>query len=133
MIFQSWLNEAESLAKGGGIDGGDGKEIHEPYDSDEENEWKKKHKENVQKLKKENNTLAQETDEYLWKRLDELEVEEELDAYLEKQNEKNPSDRADEGDISDAGSQDWSESPGLTVDDDIEQINSEHIDKNIGL
>ena len=115
------------MAKGGGIDGDEGKEICEPYDSDEEKEWRKKHKENVQKFKSEEKTLAQETDEDLWKRFDELEVQEELDAYLEKQNENNPIDSADEGDISDAGSQDWSESPDLT-DDDVEEINAQYID-----
>ena len=78
------MNEAENLAKGGGIDGDQGKEIQEPYDSDEEKQWKEKHKANVKKFninkRKEEVT---ESDRELWQRLDELEVEEELDEYLE--------------------------------------------------
>ena len=124
--------EAESYAKGGGLDGDTGKEIQEPYDSDEEKEWKEQHKESVRKLKVEEKTIVTENDEELWKRLDELEVQEELDAYLEKEKERNENTSEDEADISDAGSKDWSESPGLTDDEDeIDEMSAENSENNI--
>ena len=112
------MDEAENLAKGGGLDGDDGKEIQEPYDSDEEKEWKEKHKQNVKKFKQEEKALIPDNEE-LWKRLDELEIEEELDAYLEQTQGKKLDDSEEEGDISDAGSKDWSESPDLSDEDEI--------------
>ena len=117
------MDEAENLAKGGGIDGDQGKEIREPYDSDEERQWKEKHKENIKKYNINKQTAdVTEDDKELWQRLDELEVQEELDEYLEKEAKEDDGNISiDEDEISDAGSKDWSESPDLSDDEEEEE------------
>ena len=67
-------------------------------------------------------------DEELWKKLDELEIQEELDAYLKskKETKSESSDSANEDEISDAGSEDWSESPNLTDDEEQQKIEDQN-------
>ena len=74
------------------------------------------------KAKKEKHVEDVKDNEELWKRLDELEVQEELDAYLETQQKRKEeqNDVEDEDEISEAGSEDWSQSPDLT-DDEYQQ------------
>ena len=131
MIFQSWFDEAESLAKGGGIDGDQGKEIREPYDSDEERQWNEKHKKNLKKynIGKQNADVT-EDDKELWQTLDELEVQEELDEYLEKEAKEDDNISIDEDEISDAGSNDWSESPDLSDDEGKKEVEDQTLNQN---
>lgn len=71
---------------------GDNQEIIEVHTEDEDKAWREKHKENVRqyKQKKEKNTSddSEITDEELWMRLEELELQEELETEFNSQENK---------------------------------------------
>ncbi|XP_028160982.1 unconventional prefoldin RPB5 interactor-like protein [Ostrinia furnacalis] len=78
-----------------------GQEIVEEYTEEEERKWKIKHRENVRQYKKQSKNKNQEetegiTDEELWNRLEELELQEELENELmtmDKQHESKQIDK----------------------------------------
>ena len=72
-------------------------EITEDYNEDNENEWKKKHRENAKKEKEKEKSLSKEDDD-LWKRLDELEVEEALQEEDGETDSESGCDLSDEDD-----------------------------------
>ena len=161
-LYESWLKEAEQLAFDS--ERGEGNlEIREPYNEEAEAEWRREHRQRVRESKKQN-TDGQDQNQSqgfkdLLRRLDELEVEEELEAHLAKQNHEDseeneealkenmdhfvsslygaPKDRTKKRSVgfaapaSDSES-DLSESPPLTDDDldeDIIAMNAAQPDK----
>ena len=89
-MYKSWQREAEQLGQDENL-----LEIREPYNEEEENKWREKHRDRV-KLEKQQSLSKQaakaniknssnDNDDNFWQRLDELELEEELDAHLEAQ------------------------------------------------
>lgn len=105
-LYESWLREATQLA--GDTEQGQGEiEIREPYDEDEVKRWKEKHKETVRahrekaKEKVDNEKDEDSDEEKLWKRLDELELEEELEEHLARTRTDFDDDDEPESDSSD--------------------------------
>ncbi|KAG6454944.1 hypothetical protein O3G_MSEX008960 [Manduca sexta] len=66
----------------------EGQEIVEVYTEEEDEAWRKKHKENMRKYKQasKNDEQKDVTDEELWQRLEELELQEELENELQEMN-----------------------------------------------
>jgi len=95
-LYKSWLNEADQLGQDENL-----LEIREPYDEKEENKWREKHRERIKEEKMQKLNPAETTqknddnEDSLWQRLDELELEEELEAHLEAQKNKESSDAVD--------------------------------------
>lgn len=88
-MYKSWQREAEQLGQDENL-----LEIREPYNEDEENKWREKHRDRVKQEKQSLSKQAakpnikkssNDNDDNFWQRLDELELEEELDAHLEAQ------------------------------------------------
>ena len=88
-MYKSWQREAEQLGQDENL-----LEIREPYNEDEENKWREKHRDRVKQEKQSLSKQAakpnikkssSDNDDNFWQRLDELELEEELDAHLEAQ------------------------------------------------
>ena len=89
-MYKSWQREAEQLGQDENL-----LEIREPYNEEEENKWREKHRDRVKQEKKQSlskqaakaniKNSSNDNDEKFWQRLDELELEEELDAHLEAQ------------------------------------------------
>ena len=88
-MYKSWQREAEQLGQDENL-----LEIREPYNEEEENKWREKHRDRVKQEKKSLSKQASkpnikissnDNDDSFWQRLDELELEEELDAHLEAQ------------------------------------------------
>lgn len=83
-MYKSWQREAEQLGQDENL-----LEIREPYNEEEENKWREKHRDRVkqekQSLSKQAAKNSSNDDDNFWQRLDELELEEELDAHLEAQ------------------------------------------------
>ena len=80
-LYQSWLQEESKFSSDGT------QEIIEEYDEEREIEWRIAHRERVkaEKINRDQQDFVDEDNSDLWQRLDELELEEELDAHLEKQ------------------------------------------------
>jgi len=123
-LYQSWHSQAHQLKKDS--DSGEGNiEIRESFDENEEKEWRIKHRQRVKEAKiseKETVPDNQEADDDdLWRRLDELELEEEMETY--ESTKKNnleiitEIDEEDDDEISD----DLSESPDLSDDENAQE------------
>jgi len=120
-LFKSWLNEADQLGQDENL-----LEIREPYDEKEENKWREKHRKRLKQARFQASDTADTTKEVddednLWQRLDELELEEELDAHLEAQKNKESSEAKEEEEEDEEGESDWSESPPLSDEDETEE------------
>ena len=89
-MYKSWQREAEQLGQDENL-----LEIREPYNEEEENKWREKHRDRVKQEKQQSlskqaakaniKNSSNDNDDNFWQRLDELELEEELDAHLEAQ------------------------------------------------
>ena len=89
-MYKSWQREAEQLGQDENL-----LEIREPYNEEEENKWREKHRDKVKQEKQQSlskqaakaniKNSSNDNDDNFWQRLDELELEEELDAHLEAQ------------------------------------------------
>merc|ERR1712051_432929 len=89
-MYKSWQHEAEQLGQDENL-----LEIREPYNEEEENKWREKHRDRVKQEKQQSlskqdakaniKNSSNDNDDNFWQRLDELELEEELDAHLEAQ------------------------------------------------
>merc|ERR1719148_461207 len=88
-MYKSWQREAEQLGQDENL-----LEIRELYNEDEENKWREKHRDRVKQEKQSLSKQAakpniknssNDNGDNFWQRLDELELEEELDAHLEAQ------------------------------------------------
>lgn len=114
-LVDSWRRETRQMSR----DAQDGQlEIREPFDEKAEAEWREKHRESLKKVRQTEQTKKETiSDEELWKRLDQLEIEEELDAHMEKTAQL-PDVEDPEEEVSSPDSSDWSESPPLTDDED---------------
>ena len=82
-LFHSWQDESNQLMSDSKL-----REIREPYNEKDEEEWRKKHRERVKaaRLSAQKNSKSEEPDdeeENLWKLLDELEMEEDLKNELQ--------------------------------------------------
>merc|ERR1719312_888503 len=77
-LIEGWQKRAGDIGK----EHDECVDIREEYEEDEEKEWKDKHKENVRK-EKEKGTIKSKEDEDLWRRLEELEVQEALEKEWE--------------------------------------------------
>ena len=81
-LFQSWQDESNQLMSDSKL-----REIREPYNEKDEEEWRKKHREKVKaaKLSQEKNRKSEDEDQEanLWKLLDQLEMEEDMKNELE--------------------------------------------------
>jgi len=120
-LYQSWLDEAQQLGRDS--EKGEGNlEIREPFDQEAEAKWRIEHKERVkkEKMKTSEKTRENEDDEAFWRRLDELEIEEELDAHLESQKNEHDEENFEDEEGNEEES-DLSESPPLTDDSDGEE------------
>merc|ERR1719500_1079161 len=73
-LIEGWQKSAGDIGK----EHAECVDIKEDYEEEKEREWKEKHKENVKKEKDKGNVKVEEDDE-LWRRLDELEVQEALE------------------------------------------------------
>lgn len=112
-LVQNWMSKSQ--------EGEEGVEIREEFDEEEDKRWRIEHKEALKKQremekKEKKKEEKHEDDEDLWRRLDELEMEEELEEHLQRQHRLQDDDEDD-----DEGSSDWSESPGLTDDEESEE------------
>ena len=89
-LYQSWLQEESKFSPDGT------QEIIEEYDEEKENDWRVAHRERVKAEKLANlDEHGFVDDEDLWQRLDELELEEELEAHLEKQRHDRSNEKSD--------------------------------------
>eukprot|EP00096_Caligus_rogercresseyi_P000251 TRINITY_DN10643_c0_g1_i1.p1 TRINITY_DN10643_c0_g1~~TRINITY_DN10643_c0_g1_i1.p1 ORF type:complete len:405 (-),score=105.95 TRINITY_DN10643_c0_g1_i1:24-1238(-) len=112
-LFENWRKETLGMKGEGGSSEGEGgmEEIREPYDESTERQWREEHKVKVREyiMNKKNNDgsskAEDESDNELWRRLDELEIREEL--------EEDNSEEEDDGE-----EEDWSESPPLSDEED---------------
>ncbi|XP_071745879.1 uncharacterized protein uri isoform X2 [Lepeophtheirus salmonis] len=107
-LFQNWRKETMNL-QNSTEDGAT--EIREPYDEAEELKWKEEHRHKVRehKLNKKNNdTDENDEDAEHWRRLDELEIQEELEANDVSESEEE--------------SEDFSHSPPLSDDSESNEI-----------
>jgi len=88
-LIQGWREKAETTGSGEGeVD------IREPYDAQAEAAWKEEHKKRVSNYKRalsSSTSQNEQDDEELFRRLDELEIEEELDEHLAREEEKKKS------------------------------------------
>ena len=131
-LYQSWLQEESKFRPDGT------QEIIEEYDDEAEKNWRVAHRQRVRAEKLANpDQHGFVDDEDLWQRLDELELEEELEAHLEKQKEKTFTEDSDNTKVenpdtksmgefeaansatnegSDVSDEDWSESPSISSD-----------------
>jgi len=117
-------------------------DIREPYDEEAEAAWAQKHKESVRRHKKEKSRdsingdrddHANSIDDELFRRLDELELEEELDEHLlrqqeEQQKEEQRQQKRSPDNVSSADTVDVNQKAGETSDADEE--NGENDDEN---
>ncbi|TRY73715.1 hypothetical protein TCAL_11094 [Tigriopus californicus] len=124
-LVDSWRRETRQMTQ----DAQDGQlEIREPFDEKAEAEWREKHRESQKKVRQQTKSREETvSDEELWKRLDQLEIEEELDAHLEKTAQVASANVPDvQVEVSSPDSSDWSESPPLTDDEeDVDQDSEE--------
>lgn len=80
-LLQNWKKETHEL-KPASVD--DNVEIREPFDEETEKKWRDEHRKRMSQYRKQEKDQKGESksDEELWRRLDELELEEELDQHL---------------------------------------------------
>jgi len=95
-LIEGWQKRAADIGK----EHDECVDIREEYEEDKEKEWKDKHKENVRKEKEKGRTKDHE-DENLWKRLEELEVQEALEKEWEDEDssEEEESESEEESDL----------------------------------
>ena len=123
-LYQSWLQEASKIDTEIREDGT--KDIVEDYDEEKEKQWRIEHQARV---KAEKNLASERTadagdDDDFWRRLDELELEEELEqheALLKQKQECKMKDSESEDE-----DRDWSDSPSITDDDEDSAEDSKH-------
>merc|ERR1712214_13010 len=82
-LYRSWLQETSKIDTE--IKEDATKDIIEEYDEEKEKQWRIKHRERVRKEKILGTKGADDDDAEYFRKLDELEVEEELDAFEEQQ------------------------------------------------
>jgi len=97
-LIESWKKQASGIGGDGtGGEGGVGDQgevdIREPFDEKAETEWAEQHRRRVkdykqQKSRRKEDEENQDDDDALFRRLDELEIEEELDEHLRRESEK---------------------------------------------
>jgi len=132
-LYKSWLHEAKQLGK----DQENLLEIREPYNEDEESKWRIQHRDRVKNERLLASKAATSDDksttneDSFWKRLDELELEEELEAHLEAQEaNKKDNDQVLEDESGDE-EDDWSNSPPLSSssssEEEVEEISNDKI------
>ena len=102
-LIEGWQKRAGDIGK----EHDECVDIREEYEEDKEKEWKDKHKENVRK-EKEKGTIKSKEDEDLWRRLEELEVQEALEKEWEDEesSEEEESESESEEEDSDIESDD---------------------------
>lgn len=106
-LYQSWQREANQL--GTDSERGEGNlEIREPYNEKQEAKWRVEHRERMRVEKLKETKESSEDEDALWRRLDELEIEEELDRHLEEKGSE----------VESGSEEDWSESPPITDSED---------------
>lgn len=105
-LYRSWLQETSKIDTE--IKEDATKDIIEEYDEEKEKQWRIKHRERVRKEKILGTKSADDDDAEYFRKLDELEVEEELDAFEEQQKLKSNDSDSDK---------DWSSSPPITDDE----------------
>ncbi|KAL1462549.1 hypothetical protein WDU94_014377 [Cyamophila willieti] len=85
----------------------EGKEIIEPYNEEEMAKWREEHRESEKKYhkdkKNEENAQASVAEEELWRKLDELELQEELEDHLLLEDEDEDDDLEEEEEEKDSG------------------------------
>eukprot|EP00092_Neocalanus_flemingeri_P037262 GFUD01040583.1.p1 GENE.GFUD01040583.1~~GFUD01040583.1.p1 ORF type:complete len:386 (+),score=119.07 GFUD01040583.1:38-1195(+) len=101
-LIEGWRKQAGAVGK----EQEECVDIQEEFEEDTEKKWKIKHKENVKKEREKENTKV-ETDEDMWRRLEELEVEEALEKQWE--NEESSEQETDTEEESDLESDEESE------------------------
>merc|ERR1712179_556553 len=89
-LIEGWQKRAGDIGK----EHDECVDIREEYEEDKEKEWRDKHKENVRKEKEKGRTKDHE-DEDLWKRLEELEVQEALENECEEESDLESDDDHD--------------------------------------
>jgi len=124
-LYKSWNKEADQLGQDENL-----LEIREPYNEEEENEWREKHRnrvkqERLQASNEASNAADTTKDDDLWQRLDELELEEELEAHLEAQKNKESSEAKENEEEEEGEESDWSESPPLSDEEETEDEEDE--------
>ncbi len=137
-LVEGWRRETSQLEESAGR--GEGNlEIREEFDEEEEARWRDRHAERVREEKRKGKgkdgkeQKEEEEDEALWRRLDELELEEELEEHLRRQEEDEEGEESEgeekdkaeeheeeEFEEEEEGSEDWSESPELTDEEESE-------------
>jgi len=138
-MYKSWQREAEQLGQDENL-----LEIREPYNEDEENKWREKHRDRVKQEKQSLSKQAakpniknssNDNDDNFWQRLDELELEEELDAHLEAQEGSEEKTRENDGveeeedeEAETEEDDDWSVSPPLS---DVEEEDEEETETEV--
>merc|ERR1719148_384879 len=146
-MYKSWQREAEQLGQDENL-----LEIREPYNEDEENKWREKHRDRVKQEKQSLSKQAakpniknssNDNGDNFWQRLDELELEEELDAHLEAQEglesnedfrfrsgseEKTRENDEEDEEAETEEDDDWSVSPPLS---DVEEEDEEETETEV--
>ncbi len=119
-LVEGWRREMEEVSSGAGK--GEGSmEIREEYDEEDERKWRERHRVRVkEERRREKEKTAEgpvdDEDEALWRRLDELEMEEELEEHLRRQHDEGEEEEEEEEDVEEE--KDWSESPDLSDDEE---------------
>ena len=135
-LYQSWLNEANNI-RNDSQNGEGNLEIREEYDEEAEKEWRIRHRERVKEARRseKENSQPNDDDESLWQRLDELELEEEMEEYQSKKaledGQKSDQESVDEQSSSDEEDSDLSASPPLSDDEEASENYREEILKEI--
>ncbi len=91
-LLEGWKKESEKIEEG--------VEIREEYEEEMEKKWREKHKESVRK-EKQSRVKDDEDNQALWDRLDELELEEELNEYEETGSNEGEKDLSDSSELGD--------------------------------
>ena len=123
-LVEGWRKQAKIFGK----EQGECVEIQEEFDDEAEKEWKKKHAESVRKEKISQNQISN-TDDDLWQRLEELEVQEALEREWDEESDEDESEDyisdEDESDITTDNIEsdtDQNKDKGLENYDEIESI-----------
>ena len=119
-LIESWNTEASNLSE----EQQQEVDIREPFDEEAEKEWAKEHRRKMKDFRataKQTETSVD--DDALFRRLDELEIEEELDEHLKKEAERKDDAKVVEKEengssSSSSSSEDWSESPPLSDEEE---------------
>ena len=125
-LIEGWIEGTRQVTKEEGeVD------IREDYDEEAEQRWREEHAKRVraERRKERSETAASETEqdeEQIWRRLEELEMEEELEEHLQQQKSLG-GEEEESGDEASERSSDLSESPELTdessepTDDEVDE------------